>query len=287
MELYTSLVRLKQSMNGGQLPPMTPVTGKALEVVSPEFTIGMGALREDPEKGLQCPVCGVFRRTLRRHLDSAHENLGGGDGVLRALSIPTTVGLACTAVSEKHSRSNIARREELANYGRIAAKRHLPGHKRKAARSISRNARTVGVRNLRNRCEAQIRHAFIDMEHALGRAPSHSEASKLKGAGFADYVTKVYGSWNAAKAAFGMDQYRKRNAVMASRDAAIQSIAAYYSAHGCLPSLRQADNPDRTPLLLGARGIMKAFNTESWITAMTTAANLLGIPSGRYSEAAD
>lgn len=50
MDLYTSLVRLKQEMNGGILPPMTPVTGAALELIDPAFTIGLGALREDYEQ---------------------------------------------------------------------------------------------------------------------------------------------------------------------------------------------------------------------------------------------
>ena len=57
-DLYTSLIRAKQELNDGVLPPMTPVPENVQHFIDPAFTPGLGALEEDPEKGLRCPVKG-------------------------------------------------------------------------------------------------------------------------------------------------------------------------------------------------------------------------------------
>ena len=105
-DLYTSLTNLKREMNGGRMPPMTPIPERALAVIDPALTPGLGALEEDPEKGLRCPVrgCGKWAHALSSHITSAHRNIGGVRGFKRMMSIPRTAALL--------SRREKARRSE-------------------------------------------------------------------------------------------------------------------------------------------------------------------------------
>jgi hypothetical protein len=162
MQLYTSLVRLKQAMNGGQLPPMMPVAQEALRFIDPSCTPGLGALEEDAEKGLLCPVrgCGRWFVHLTRHLNMTHSDIGGASGVRQLLSIPENAALYSTAERDRQSALMSAL---------IAAGKCLPPateydsatQSRRAANAGRRTARildTAGAKNMRNRCVAQLKH---------------------------------------------------------------------------------------------------------------------------------
>ena len=162
MNLYTSLVRLKQEMNNGVIPVMTPIPEKIQDVIDPAFTIGMGALYEDAEKGLRCPVrgCGVYRHVLTKHLDSGHRELGGASGIKDLLSIPHTARLVSRLT---HARLALARERKPSGGIRPATKQQSANRslRKRAGRSMSRSRATVGAKNLRAACEAQVAHKLI------------------------------------------------------------------------------------------------------------------------------
>jgi hypothetical protein len=89
MDMYSTLSRAKQAMNGGDVPPLTPLTRAALKHIDPEFAPGMGVLVEDADKGFRCPVrgCGRYFQKLSVHLDGAHKDIGGSWGVRDLLSL--------------------------------------------------------------------------------------------------------------------------------------------------------------------------------------------------------
>lgn len=288
MELYTSLVRLKQAMNGGQLPAMTEIPEPARLVLDPEFTIGLGALTEDAEKGLRCPVrgCGTFRHVLSRHLDSTHADVGGVERVRELLDIPRSVRLVSTHYSDM-KRAELAPRIASGELQRslIAARASRPGALKDRTRAnvtLRRVYRMAGARNLQNRCEAQMRHALIDLQNKIGRAPSRADADAELGTGFSGQVIAVYGSWNAAKAQFGLEQYQRGHRVEITREAVIEALSAYHRVHGCLPNAKQALDPTRTPLIPSRPTIQKAMGTTRWVEAMQRAASILNIYGGRY-----
>jgi len=59
-QLYTSLVMAKQALNGGHLPPMTPVPERLHHIINPEYVPGLGALRIATAwmRSLACAECG-------------------------------------------------------------------------------------------------------------------------------------------------------------------------------------------------------------------------------------
>lgn len=299
MDLYTSLTRLKQEMNGGTLPPMTPLPEKALALIDPAFTPGLGALEEHPEKGLRCPVreCGEYRHRLSLHLNRCHKSIGGEAGIKAALSIPRTAKL----VSQSHSKKlahkiTPAVREKMREQGREAAasgRLQTAAVRRDRGVASRRDKQTMNIRNLRDKCEAQLSHKLIDLEHSLGRSPSEREAASVYGDGFTLYLRRVYGSWNAALARFGLEARRNspRGLLRSGgrplapdvlRNAVLESLRAYYNAHGSLPTANTINNPARTPLTPAVATIQKAMGADTFPEAMRRAASLLNIRGGRY-----
>ena len=279
--LYTSLTRLKMAMNDGSLPPMTPLTQKALAVLDPASTPGMGALTEDADRGLKCPVigCDAWRHGLTAHIDSAHPDVGSA-GVKRLLEIPPTARLVSLSLSAQRSSS-----APRSNVGAIRLRgAGLRQRVAKTARTRKSNAQLMGTRNLRDTCEAQLRHKLIDLQHKIGRSPSENDARAELGEGFVGKVARVYGSWNATKAHFGLQQYSKRTGKSGeySRQSVLEGLSAYHEAHGTLPRYEHARNPARAPIIPAIPTILKALGTTSWPEAMRRAASLLNIYGGRY-----
>lgn len=291
MDLYTSLTRLKQEMNGGRLPPMTPLPETALAVIDPNFTPGLGALEEDAEKGLRCPIrgCGKTFDALSMHLNAKHADIGGADGLRTLLSIPRTARLVSRRYSKKcASRGFIGKRPDQERTVDAPVRR-------KANVARYRAARTVGARNLTNECDAQLRQKMVNLEAQIGRDASSHDAAAILGEGFVKRVSHIYGSWNAARARFGLsqrDRGRNRrwqgewNAAAATaeqrKEAVLHALRAYHAVHGNLPSLAQCVAPTRAPLIPTAGTIRKAMGAESYPEAMRRAASLLNIYGGRY-----
>lgn len=290
MRLYTSLVRLKQAMNGGTLPPMTPVPESVHHLIDPAFTIGLGALREDEEKGLQCPVrdCGEWRHRLSSHLRGAHRNIGGVAAVRRALSIPSTAPLMSqralaeareqgVAAFDRYVRQVGPERVRL-DMGRTWSETQTSGARTKRRAAQLANRSTVGARNLADTCDAQVSHKLIDLQVRLGRSPGAREASKLLGAGVYDRIIEVYGTWRHALAQLGLDAVRKRN----DRESVLAGLEAYFQVNGHLPSRHQASLPTRTPKIVSPRVILATLGETTWYGCMRKAAIILNIRDGRY-----
>jgi hypothetical protein len=286
--LYTSLAHLKIARNNGALPPMTDVPLTALDVIDPRFTIGLGALYED-ERGVRCPLrkCGRFFHSLTPHVNSAHPEIGA-DGLKTLLEIAPSSKLESKPRRETRAASLAARSEEVASVlSRARAARRTDARTvRATGRKVSEGKRGLfklaGLRNFRRRCENQIRHDLIDLQNKIGRSPSLSDAETEMGAAYTRHIERVYGTWNAAKATFGLAQHKRHGRVEVTRDAVLESLAAYYAAHGSLPSVKQSMRPDRTPLIPATRTICKAMGTGSWPEAMRRVAALLNIYGGRY-----
>lgn len=276
--LYTPLVRLKQAMNDGTLPPMTPVPESVHDIIDPAFTIGLGALDEDPEKGLRCPVrgCGEWMQSLRRHIRTAHPVVGVS-GVCRALSIPERTPLmsqrTLALLSEKTKASgNLPRLPSLS--------RRQRSEMAVRARQTQKVAHaTMGARNLRNSCVAQLTHKLLDLKNRLGRTPVYREAALLISDNFGKEALAVFGSWNNALAHAGISENRRRGW---TPEQVIEALGAYYAANGVLPSNAQCRHTTRLPLLPTDVTIKKVLGEPTWYDCMRKAARILGIRDGRY-----
>lgn len=286
MELYTSLVQLKQAMNGGQLPPMTPVPENVQHLIDPTLTIGMGALMEDAEKGLRCPVraCGAWMHRLQRHWDTRHADIGGSQALRRALSLPHTVKLVSQQSAAKTRDMTVAR--QAAGAFPVGRARSDLAALSKFANAVPRRRTrtTVAYKNLANNCVAQLSHRLIDLNHRVGRSPSENDARVSwgpEGDKMVGRIIRAFGTWNNAKAMCGLEAYT-RGGRAKSRAAVMAGLSAYYDIHNCLPTVATVRQRHLRPLLPSDRAIMRALRAKSWQEAMEYAASLLNIYGGRY-----
>lgn len=287
-ELYTELRALKLVMNGGQMPPMTPVPENVQHFIDPAFVPGLGALCEDAEKGLRCPVrgCGEWRHQLQRHLTARHKDIGGAVAVRRALSIPSTSRLESLVLREQKRRRSLA----LVAEGRMRPPTRLcePGHRqsltqiRVERRTRSRNAVTMGSRNLRNACTAQLTHRIIDLHHALGRTPTKREAAAHYTPGLVTAIERAFGTWENAVALCGLERVDYGRTKRMDSGVVLEGLRAFFQTHGTLPSSNEARNPHRSPVFASVPTVLRAMRCDTWDEAMRRAAALLDIYGGRY-----
>lgn len=297
MELYTSLTRLKMAMNNGALPPMTRLTPAATAVVDEALCPGMGALDEDAEKGLRCPVrgCGVYRHRLGMHMDSAHVDIGGSRELRRLLSIPQTASLVSHALRDKLrvvSQKGLAVIEEKRARGEIGpypfllmSREEVLRRQARSHKSSASTRNTVGAKNLRDSCVAQLSNKLLDLAHEVGRSPVVLDADRILGHATRRAIESAFGSWNAAKAYVGLSiQPRGRrkgdNYKYKTQMDVAECFRAYYAKHGTLPSAGRMRYV--WPLLPSDKTVLRHFGTDSWAEAMRQIAALLGIEGGRY-----
>lgn len=287
--VYTTLTRVKMALNGGVLPPMTPLTAMARLVIEPSQTIGMGALIEDEERGLRCPVkgCDVWTHNLGAHARS-HRAIGGVGAIRTALDIPETHSLLSAREHAIYSQ----RSKRLANprFGPVS-------ESEKAQRCTTREARTtararaamaVGARNMRDACEAQLRRKFADFRSEYGRRPSEQEFGTAFwpaiGGGYdgrpLDVIHDVYGTWENAVAQLDVVT-TPINATLTSEQA-VACLRAWWNNWEDLPEEHDVRLRDEFPLLPPRLVILRAMKAESWDEAMRRAASLLNIYGGRY-----
>jgi hypothetical protein len=277
MDLYTSLTQFKMAINGGVMPPMTPLSEKALLLFDPEFTIGMGALVEDAERGLRCPMrgCGEFHHRLGAHLSRKHRTVGA-DGVRRALSIPSRAPL----LSHRAQHDMVRHFAHLRGVPRPAALKPPRNRDRRAnGRSSSRSSSSIGAFNLRDRCEAQMRTKLLDLYLSIGRSPTYREAAASLGEATVKAALKLWGSWNNTVLSMGWEP-RRAGIKQRPSEAVIEALRAWYDVHGDLPNFAAARNT--TPLLPHPNTIIRALGAQSWVEAMEITASLLDIHGGRY-----
>ena len=283
-DLYTSLTRLKMALNGGQMPPMTPIPEGAQGIIDPSFTPGLGALHEDPALGLRCPVrdCGRYMHQLGVHIAHHHRSIGGVAAVKRLLDIPKSVGLISTVARDM---AGAKMRRQRRTDPRLATAKEVLASAREQARRRSpsmgaRSRATMAERNLRDRCIAQLSHRLIDTTHRIGRVPTADEYITFHGQAEAGEIRRTFGTWNNFLAQCGVAGrgYRKQIALSDVLD----SLAAWYAVHGELPSSHAANLGNVTPLLPNYKTILSVFDAASWTEAMRQAAALLSIQGGRY-----
>lgn len=277
--LYTSLTRLKMAMNGGQLPPMTPIPENVTHLIDPGFTIGLGALSEDAERGLRCPVrdCGVWRHRLSKHLNAAHADIGGEEAIKRVLQIPVNVRLASSKEKEAVSKRSLEMHRRMPW---LRDRTDGARARRKATGRVKRS-KTMGYRNLINMCDKQMAHALVDLQNRIGRPPSRADALTALGPEWVWKAWELYGSWEAVLAQFGLDVVAVQRNRPRRKDV-LPSLRAWHQAHGEFPSIVECRSPTRTPLVPAPQTIMKSLNCHSWPEAMRRAAALLNIYGGRY-----
>lgn len=297
-DLYTTMTGFKMAARNrsGQSPSMTPLTREARAVLDASRVDGMGGLKEDAADGLYCPVFGCTHRShlLKRHADRHHKDLGGAAGLKRLLDIPSSAALISVARREILSARLRAAESSRSPEEREQRRRNLstgrtPASRAKAAKARSDEAGTMGVRNLRVRCDAQMRDALVGLQVKLGRAPTEREAEcdPDVGAGFVWKMKDLYGSFAAALAQFGLDitvTGRRRPALMRrfTMAAVVESLSAYYERHGDLPTQKHAKAPTHGPLIPSRSTILKCLGTFDWDEAMRRVASILDIRGGRY-----
>lgn len=275
MELYTSLTRLKMSMNNGELPPMTPLSERALRLIDPAFTIGMGALVEDSERGLRCPVrgCGEYKHHLSKHISHCHRSIGGSGAIRDALGISANVPLMSPSAREALRKLQVGRRGHLRG-GSIPGRVFPPRQRLKAS---------INSRNMLDRCEAQVLYKLVTLQARIGRSPTMDEAAAEYGKNWPHLLKTLYGSWNAAKGACGLTQIpRGGQNKQYDGDSVLESLGLWYKSHGELPEQSDAKKRERVPVLPAPASIYKAMKTPVWGIAMQRAASLLNIYGGEY-----
>ena len=307
-ELYTSLSRAKQILmatrdwrgEGAPPPPvaMTPVPEKVRHIINPEYTIGLGALRECgtieedgkkfpcpecrgetcEERGLQCPACGEWGHTLKKHIRAAHSDIGGVDAIKQALSIPYGASLTSRrtrAVFRQRAAERVA--SGVTRGGDMELVRNAT-HRSVVRARRSHSRASVGLKNLRNTCEKQVLQRIVAVESKIGRSPTYAEA-QLADPGLAQAAVTIFGTWNNAVAQAGLRPTRIRGW---DKTMVLEALRTWYDAHARLPTVSDVERPSSTPLLPHRRTMMDALEVDSWPEAMRKAAAMLGIRGGRY-----
>lgn len=288
MDLYTSLTRLKQAMNNGQLPPMTPLTEQAKKVIDPELTIagGAGGIVADEERGLRCPIrgCGAWKHDLGRHVAMAHPTIGVA-AFREAMSIPKSAPLMSETFRERKRRLMRGRLNDALKQQQRRGRKERRGVVARRAKGKGATAATMGSRNLRDRCIAQLSHKLIDLANTLGRSPSSTEARNVLGQTLVYHIIQTFGTWNAAKAHCGLEAFAPRNTARTkeNRERALDTLGAWVAEHdGELPSYHDAMYGNATPLLLAPSIYYAVFGSQDWDECMRRAAALLAVIGGKY-----
>lgn len=292
-QLFTSLTQLKQELSNGRGVPMTPVSASATTFIDPDSVPGHGALTEDEDRGLKCPIrgCGVWSHSLAVHLNYRHKNVGGAKAVREALGIPPSVGLLS---SRQHARLRQIKLEMYGAHPELRERRASTARRgQRGGDHLARGAKIAAtklsgtVANLRDRCEAQLSHKIIDLHNKLGRSPSLKEFKEEYGGAVADAVARTFGSWNAAKERCGLEVYQRGCSpkMRYTFDAILEMLKAWHEMHGKMPSSLDAQMPTRVPLIPGYSAIRDAFQNADWNECMARASRLLGLPE-HQSEAA-
>lgn len=277
-------------MNGGQLPAMEDVPESAHHLIDPAFTVGLGGLTESEADGLRCPVreCGKWFHNLAYHVATTHRGLGGTSALRRALSIPHGAGLVSQALRAKRVATGLTLVEHCKRMQRSGNRSVSREAATRGTRRMAQSKLSVGAKNLRDSCLAQLTHRVIDLAHRVGTSPTYAEALDAFGYPIMHQITQTFGSWTSAKEQCGLKVYKKGRKPI-GRDAVLEALTAWYEAHGSLPRLVDAEGrTNKTPYIPAAPTIIRALGAtmlprgRQWPEAMRRAASLLAIYGGRY-----
>jgi hypothetical protein len=92
----------------------------------------------------------------------------------------------------------------------------------------------------------------------------------------------TFGTWNNAKAMVGLELLQGHTGTRTGVALVVESLRAWYEAHGDLPTTGDTKNLARAPMIPSERTIRRAFGVSNWPAAMRSAADHLGIKSERY-----
>ena len=166
MLAYTTLVEVKRQLGGRGLPPYEPLTSEAASKLNSEFVAGMGALKADAEKGIQCPVCGKWFVHLGSHVSQKHREIGGAAGLKALLGYAQNAALVTLELHDKQHQ--------------IGTKNHQRGSTREGMKVLrprghggARHGR--GLLNLKMSCRAQSIARFRELRTQLGRQPTTTD----------------------------------------------------------------------------------------------------------------
>lgn len=262
-------MRLHTTLQGKIDEAMTELTPAAVAVLDPAFANGMGSLQEDADKGLRCPHqgCGQYKHFLGRHWDRSHA--GGAPKLRELLSLPATAPLVSRSLVERQRAHDRPGRKIVATPAQCAR----AGTRRRETEA------TIGARNLKSRCHAQLAQRLGELVTIVGRTPTFREATVAWGGSEMAAIIRIYGSWNAFKRQVGVEVLHRGGQAKLSPDDALDQLKSWLLTHNELPAYDEAND---SPAISKPRTIMRAFSTQEWPIAMKRAALILNLRSSRY-----
>jgi hypothetical protein len=275
-DLYTSQIHIKRLLAGQATARFTMAPESVLQVLDPAFFPGMGAVNEDDEGRLQCPVrgCGKWFTKLARHLSADHRALGGAQGVRAALGIRKSVPLTSKAARAVTSAQwNAAPNRSRAFVSTIRAFR--------MSENGSNGPKTMHDHNFSDTCPAQIQERIEALARKVGHSPSCNEFVAEYGGALFAALRQRFGTWNNAKVQCGLTT---TSSVGYTRAAVMLALQTFYDARGDLPRHRDTAGVRgaRGPYVPSRMAIIKALSVGSWEAAMRSAAEYLGVNSELY-----
>lgn len=273
MDLHTTLVATKAVLAGQAPVPMTELTAQARALFDPAFSNGMGSLQEDAERGLRCPLrgCGDYFHQLGQHVAHAHPEIGGATAFRRALSIPSTAPLVSSQT-----------RAKLRTHRGPQNPPPTPTAAARAAPTRRETVHTMGSRNLKGRCEAQLGEKLRQLTAALGHTPDFKEATTAWGSALVSYCVRLYDTWNGFKRAFDVATLPRGGQVRITLEMALEALGRYAQVHGDLPTNTAATRAQREPPVPNTETLLRVLSATSWPVAMERAALLLNLRDSRY-----
>jgi hypothetical protein len=230
--------------------------------IDPEYALGLGGLKEDAARGLQCPIkgCGVYRHSLARHLRAAHEI--EPEAFRDALSLPRSTGLLSTVARERIS---AAQREIASRRKRTPGAAHASATlKRKWGKMRKNMGLAVGVRNLRGSCAAQLGEKLKALASEAGKLDlTRQDMIDMGEQALLRRLERVYGTFNKAKAAVSLP-VRFRVARRLTREIVEQQWRAFRAAHGRFPSASEAQNGRMSPMIPSYTATARLYHGKPW-----------------------
>lgn len=266
-DLYTSQVHLKRVLAGQATAAFTPLPSEVAALIDPAFVPGMGALNEDAEGRLQCPMrgCGTFHSDLGAHVGASHRELKA-QGIRRLLGIPQTVGLSTRRHPSKKgcSKSHMDRMRTL----RTGVRKQVSGL-------------TAMSRNKADTCPAQLQAKLIALAEKLGHSPSMADFDAEYDGGSKAAVS-VFGTWQNAKNIAGLGASVGGPDPIVPQEQVVEALRAWHEVHGDLPTSTECKLREKAPILPTYPVILRSLSCLNWQSAMRAVLSILNVESERY-----
>jgi hypothetical protein len=216
---------------------------------------------------------------LGRHVAMKHKSIGL-PAFREAMSIPTTAPLMTEDFRERKREMMQKRGTNLVP----GARRQRPASVARRSATIRKTARSMGARNLHDRCIAQLAHKLTDLAHTLGRSPSAPEARQILGHTLVYHIIQTFGTWNNAKAQCGLLTAKRGSITRTKENRALvlDALEAWLKEHDDLPTYHDAMFGNTTPALPPPSVFYAVFGRSDWDACMRIGASLLDFHGGKY-----